>query len=155
MRLRAVILLMAGCLAACDPADDVRFAQGADGPAAVEVDLPEVVSFHEHVLPVMSEYCFDCHGADRATRKPKKNPLRLDRAEDAYAGRKGGRATIVPGRPLDSPVLARMMSRDPGKVMPPPKSGLVMTPGEIALIARWIEQGAKYDAAEDAGPSGS
>ena len=38
----------------------------------------EKVSFNRQIQPILSEYCYHCHGPDSATRKPKKHPLRLD-----------------------------------------------------------------------------
>ena len=38
----------------------------------------------------------------------------------------------------------RLVSDDPEVRMPPPESNLSMTPEEIALIGRWIDQGAEY-----------
>ena len=49
------------------------------------------------------------------------------------------------GKPMESEVYHRIVSSDPGAIMPPPESNLSLTPEEIDLIKRWIEQGAKYE----------
>lgn len=115
------------------------------GAVAAEITLPETVSFNEHIQPVLSEYCYHCHGPDSGTREPKDAPLRLDRVEDAFALRDDGRPSIIKGKPLESRVMKRILSADPDMIMPPPKSHKTMGPAEIALIGRWIEQGAEYE----------
>lgn len=112
---------------------------------AAEISLPELVSFNEHIQPILSEYCYHCHGPDAGTREPKDEPLRLDLAEEAFAVRPSlGRAAIQAGNPRGSKIMELMRSADPGIIMPPPESHKTMLPREIALIERWIEQGAEY-----------
>ena len=40
------------------------------------------LGYNRDIRPILSENCFNCHGADSAARKAK---LRLDRFEDAIA----------------------------------------------------------------------
>ena len=112
---------------------------------AVKVSLPEKVSFNEHVQPILSEYCYHCHGPDSGTREPKKAPLRLDRVEDAFAPRDDGQPVILRGNPAESLLVKRLHEKDPDSIMPPPKSHKTMKASEIALLERWIEQGAEYE----------
>jgi hypothetical protein len=107
--------------------------------------LPAKVSFNEHVQPILSEYCYHCHGPDSGTREPKDAPLRLDRVEDAFQPRENGQPVIVKGRPDESLIIKLMLSKDPDVVMPPPASHKTMQPEEIEVIRRWIEQGAEYE----------
>lgn len=103
---------------------------------------PETVSFNEHILPILSDRCFSCHGPDSAARKAE---LRLDREEDAKAARDEGLVPIVPGKPEQSAILQRMQSHDPDVVMPPPESKLSVSEAEIELISKWIAQGARWE----------
>ncbi len=107
--------------------------------------LPEQVSFNEHIQPILSEYCYHCHGPDSKTREPKDAPLRLDRVEDAFALRDDGRPVIIKGNPRESKLIGLVRSSDPDMIMPPPKSHKILKRGEIALLERWIEQGAEYE----------
>src|SRR5260221_10638192 len=43
--------------------------------ALAATDTP--VSFNRQIQPILSEYCYPCHGPDSSTRKPKKLPMRL------------------------------------------------------------------------------
>jgi len=111
----------------------------------VKISLPENISFNEHIQPILSEYCYHCHGPDSGTREPKKAPLRLDRVEDAFVLRDDGMPVIIKGDPKKSQLVQRMHAKDPDEIMPPPKSHKTMNSGEIAMIERWIEQGAEYE----------
>jgi hypothetical protein len=71
--------------------------------------------------------------------------LRLDRVEDAFVLRDDGVPVIIKGDPKKSLLVQRMHAKDPDEIMPPPKSHKTMKPGEIAMIERWIEQGAEYE----------
>jgi Protein of unknown function (DUF1553)/Protein of unknown function (DUF1549)/Concanavalin A-like lectin/glucanases superfamily/Planctomycete cytochrome C len=132
-------------LSGCDPI--TKKSQGIAALAAVEdaITLPEKVSFNEHIQPILSEYCYHCHGPDSGTRAPKNNPLRLDTEKDAFALRSDGRPVIIKGKPEESRLYQLMASPDPDMVMPPPESHKTMKKGEVALIKRWIEQGAGYE----------
>jgi mono/diheme cytochrome c family protein len=99
------------------------------------------VSFNEHIQPILSEYCYHCHGPDKNTRKAE---LRLDVAADAFAPRKNGPA-LVKGQPDKSPVYTRLFSKDPDEVMPPAEAHKTLKPEEIALLRQWITEGAVYE----------
>ena len=102
----------------------------------------EKITFNEHIRPILSDNCFACHGTDAAQRKGK---LRLDTAEGATMPRKSGDAVIIPGNLEDSEVWFRITSTDPEEVMPPADSHKPpLKPAQLALIKRWIEQGAVY-----------
>ncbi|MEZ5299945.1 MAG: DUF1549 domain-containing protein [Verrucomicrobiales bacterium] len=101
------------------------------------------LDFNTDIRPILSDRCFHCHGPDENDRKAG---LRLDTAEGAFAELKGGTHAIKPGDPEASEALYRMATDDADDMMPPPESKLPRaTPDEIALIRRWIEQGAKYE----------
>ncbi len=104
-------------------------------------ELPAKISFNEHVRPVLAENCLRCHGLDSAARKAD---LRLDRPESAFAKRANGKPVIVAGDPAASAFLRRITSHDPDERMPPPKSRKSLKPAEIALLERWIREGAEY-----------
>ena len=105
-------------------------------PLFSEEKLPETVQFNRDIRPVLSNKCFTCHGPDEKRRKGK---LRLDVEAEAKAN------VIVAGKLADSEFWARIISTDSDELMPPAKAKKPLTPKEIALFKRWIEQGAKYE----------
>lgn len=103
------------------------------------------IDFNSQIRPILSEYCFHCHGPDEQDREGR---LRLDietGKEGAYRVRKD-RHGIFPGDADKSHVYLRMITDDEDDLMPPPESKKKMKPEEIALIKEWIEQGANYEA---------
>ena len=107
--------------------------------------LPEVVTFNAHIRPIFSDSCFSCHGFDAKTREAG---LRLDTPEGAYAALidSESKFAIVPGDPDRSEVLARIVTQDPDLQMPPPTFHKdPLDEREVALVRRWIKQGAKYE----------
>lgn len=111
--------------------------------AASPASVPgrDKVSFNDDVQPILSEYCFHCHGPDAASRK---GDLRLDRAEYAFLPRKEGGAILVPGDPAVSLLIKKITSADPAQVMPPPEAHKPLKESQIALLRRWVAEGAEY-----------
>tara|TARA_Y100000588_G_scaffold75171_1_gene78285 strand:+ start:1094 stop:3481 length:2388 start_codon:yes stop_codon:yes gene_type:complete len=99
----------------------------------------EDVHFNRDVRPILSSACFACHGPDKGKRKAE---LRLD----TEAGLKNSRdAGILPLRPgQTSELLDRITSGDPELQMPPPGSGHKLTRKQIAVLRRWVSQGAPW-----------
>jgi hypothetical protein len=102
--------------------------------------LPQVVEFNRDIRPILSDNCYACHGPDKARRKAD---LRLDTEEGAFADL-GDHRALVPGDPGKSELLRRISSDDEQESMPPKKAGRPLTERQIALVRRWIEQGAKW-----------
>ena len=96
----------------------------------------EQIDFNQDIRPILSQNCFACHGPDAHERKGK---LRLDTEE-------GSRKAITPGEPDESELIYRILSGDPDERMPPPKHGKSVKPDEVALLKKWIAQGAEYNA---------
>ncbi len=95
-------------------------------------------SFDRDVLPVLSDFCFPCHGPDAKSRKAD---LRLDTAADALRPEAGA---IVPGKPAESALIERMRHADPSKLMPPPKFAKRPTEAQIQTLEAWIQSGATW-----------
>ena len=62
----------------------------------------------------------------------------------ALSDRKGVRA-IIPGDVAHSELVRRISSSDPDYRMPPPRSNRTLGPREIALLTKWVQQGAEYE----------
>lgn len=98
------------------------------------------VDFQRAIRPLLSEYCFQCHGPDEAQRK---GGVRFDLTEDAFEPGDSGERPFVPGQPAHSEVLRRVLSTDPQEQMPPPSTGKRLTAEQAELLRRWIQAGAK------------
>lgn len=96
----------------------------------------EKLGYNQHIRPILSDKCFQCHGPDPAKRG---GDLRLDVREEAILAK-----AIVPGDPKSSELIARIHEKDPENVMPPPESPRQLTSAERELLERWIKEGAEY-----------
>jgi hypothetical protein len=113
----------------------------ADGVhSALSAGTADQVNFSRDILPILSDNCYHCHGPDEEARKAK---LRFDTKEGAFR-LKNGKAVIVPGHGEQSELIRRVTAADPDEVMPPPKSNRKLTPRQIALLKRWVEEGATW-----------
>jgi hypothetical protein len=101
------------------------------------------VDYNLHIRPILSDRCFICHGPDANQRKAD---LRLDTREGALAAFKDNPNAhgIIPGNANASEVYKRLITTDTSLIMPPVESNLSLTPNEISLIKKWIDQGAVY-----------
>ncbi len=99
------------------------------------------IDYGRDIQPILSENCYHCHGPDAESRKAK---LRLDLRDGALGVGKSGLNAIVPGKPDDSELVARIFSHDPDDMMPSPKSNRTLTDAQKELLKRWIAEGAKW-----------
>lgn len=58
---------------------------------------------------------------------------------------RGGYAAIVPGKPDESAVVARITAANPDELMPPPDSHRKLSAEQITTLRAWIEAGAAYE----------
>ena len=102
-------------------------------------------SFTRDIKGILSNRCVRCHGPDAESRHGGGDDgLRLDTFAGATADL-GGHAAIVPGRPDESEIIARVTSDDPDLVMPPPDAGDPLPAKQVELLERWIAAGAIYE----------
>ena len=97
------------------------------------------ISFINDVAPILKENCFACHDS-------KKRKGKLDMT--TYAGlRKGGSKDdpIEAGKPRESLIIDLLTTKGAGR-MPPKEAGESLPADKVAIIARWIEDGATLDA---------
>lgn len=123
----ATAALFGGGLAACGGPGSLRF-----------MGFGDRVSFSRDIRPILNQNCIQCHGGVR-----QKNGVSFIFREEALGTGKSGRRTIVPGKPDESELIARITSTDPDTRMP--YHGPPLPPQQIALLRRWIKEGAKWE----------
>lgn len=97
------------------------------------------IEFNRDIRPIFNDTCFKCHGP-----AVRKGGFRLDQPADATKPAKSGATPVVPGKPQESEVVARIFSTDSSEIMPPANSHKVLKPAEKDLIKKWIAEGAVY-----------
>jgi hypothetical protein len=110
----------------------------------VEPVMPDAatkVDFEKHVLPILERSCFECHSSK--LKKPKGG-IRLDDLESIREKSRSDNL-VLPHMP-DKSTLVKSISlpKDDDDLMPPPSEGNPLTPGQIDLIRRWVEEGANF-----------
>ena len=152
---------LAGSLVSCKKAPDQAAANSSEkkepaqaaapanpaAPSAVPILAGEKISFSSQVRPILSNSCFACHGPDSHNQT---SPFRLDTEEHSRANlAKAGeppRYGVVPGKPEESLLLQRVITKDPHEAMPPPYAKKpALTEEQIATLTEWIRQGAEYE----------
>lgn len=142
LRLSAgIILAMGTAIASGSVAGDGS--QGDPAPPATRRAETPPVDFARDVRPILSDNCFACHGPDENARKAG---LRLDLQEGALGQLGSGGVAVVAGDPDESELIFRVETDDPEAKMPPPGSGKELSPDQIDLLRRWVEQGAPWTA---------
>ena len=108
-------------------------------PASVQAQGPKgPVSFITDVAPILQKKCFACHDA-----KKKKGKFEMTTWENF---RKGGSKDdpIETGKSKDSLLISLVTSMKADR-MPPKDAGDALKPEQVAIIAKWIDEGAKLD----------
>ncbi len=101
----------------------------------------EPVSWHRGILPLLKVNCVSCHKPGKA-----KGGLDLSTYAALMAGGKSG-ASVKPGDAAGSSLVEEICGEEPSM----PKDGEPLTAAEVALISRWITEGAKEGPVVDTG----
>jgi len=103
--------------------------------------LPDTIQFNRDIRPILSENCYKCHGPDSKAREAN---LRFDTRDGIFAKLEDGNVAVAPGTLNRSVLWKRITTAEKDDKMPPAKSGKKLTPREVALLKKWIEQGAEW-----------
>ena len=97
------------------------------------------VDYSRDILPILANNCFTCHGP--ADQKAK---LRLDQRDEAIKPTRSKVVPIQPGKAAESELIRRILATDEAERMPPIATKKTLNAREIALLKKWIDQGAPY-----------
>ncbi len=106
--------------------------------SVVAVRADEPVSFKKDIAPILLGNCLACHGP-----KKSEGSYRIDSFERLMAAGDSELNGFVASNVDESEAFRRIISDDEGERMP--LDGDPLPAEQIALIRRWIEEGAKYD----------
>lgn len=111
-------------------------AAAADKAPEKPADQPAKVDFVKQIKPLLEANCAKCHGV-----RPTKAYSMLTKAK-AFTPGESEEPPIVPGQADQSLIVILMKAKSPEGRMPQKKPA--MKPQEIALIERWINEGADW-----------
>ena len=98
----------------------------------------EPVSFKRDIAPLLLDNCLACHGPKKA-----EGGYRVDSFERVVSDGDSGAAGFVPQKVDDSESYRRLLTDDDTERMP--LDGDPLPADKIALIKKWIEEGASFD----------
>jgi hypothetical protein len=96
------------------------------------------VSFNRDVRPILNKSCLRCHGGVKTN-----GGFSMLFEEDAFAETQSGLRAIIPGDHKNSELFKRIVHEDVELRMPYESQPL--SQNEIDVLARWIDQGAKWE----------
>src|SRR4051812_46874470 len=99
-------------------------------PSAAAAAAADRVDYARDIKPLLVDKCYSCHGAWK-----QKAKLRV---ETVSLLRKGGRSgpAVVPGKPVESLILAHLSGADGHERMPPEGEGERLTAEQLATVKR-------------------
>src|SRR5687768_6447053 len=113
----AIALVVTGCAKKTPDSSDARVA------------APTRIDFNRHIRPIFNQNCTACHGGVKMA-----GGISFIYREEATRAGESGRPTIVPGKPEQSELIARVTSTDDEFRMPKPEHGHRLSDHEIALL---------------------
>src|SRR3954454_4310421 len=87
---------------------------------AAEPTKEQADFFNKSIAPIFSNRCYKCHSASEGKTK---GGLALDTREAFLKGGDDGKI-VVPGDPMKSPLIQRVLSKDAEEKMPPKQETL-------------------------------
>ena len=103
------------------------------------------VSFSKDLAPILAKKCVACHGPEKS-----KGHFRLDSFDWLMKAGESKSAPVLPSQPEQSELVRRLTATDEDDRMPQKDDPLPAS--QIALIERWIKDGAKFDGADPQAP---
>lgn len=117
--------------------------------ALLAVDLSaDEISFRKQIAPVLLANCYGCHNA-----KTSEGSYRVDSFNALLRAGDSVEIPVASSDPDASELLRRLVTDDADERMPAESEALAKQ--DIAMVRKWIEQGATYDAENPDAPLAS
>lgn len=105
------------------------------GVIRAETPLPERIEFNRDIRPILTSHCTECHGG--VTQAGDVSFIYAEKVLPPEGW------VVEPGDPDASVLFERISATDPEDRMPPADHA-PLSERQIALVRRWIEQGAEW-----------
>ncbi|MBI3416850.1 MAG: hypothetical protein HY043_16290 [Verrucomicrobia bacterium] len=116
--------------------------------AAATSERSSTISFTNDIAPIFVAKCLNCHGPEKS-----KGGFRLDSFERLSRAGESKSPPLVAGQPERSELYRRLTTSDADDRMPQKDDPLPAA--QIALVARWIQAGARFDGTDAHAPIAS
>ncbi len=109
----------------------------ADEPQVPETQVPGAVDFNKQIRPIFTRYCSACHGGVKQAGDLSFIYAQQVLPPDGWV--------VEPGDPEASVLIERVKTDDPDLRMPPPdEHPEPLSADEIAVLEKWIAEGARW-----------
>lgn len=98
------------------------------------------VSYVAHIKPLFVTHCIKCHNDAK-----QKGDYRLDTKPFAFEPGSTGEKPIIPGKADDSLLVKVIEGKGEYKENMMPPKGTILSTQQVAMIRRWIDEGAVWD----------
>jgi hypothetical protein len=107
----------------------------------------DAVDFEKDIQPILKDHCFKCHSGPKAKKKIRYDNVRY--FKEVIGDHEN--AVVIPGNPDGSELLKRAsLPPTDTDAMPPPRRGEQLNSAELALVRKWILEGASLEPQPDA-----
>jgi mono/diheme cytochrome c family protein len=127
-------LLLAGVFFAV-----AQWCAAQDNSKKTDAKLPDAIGYYKDVRPILQQHCQGCHQPAQA-----KGGYVMTSYADLFKKTENDLFGIVPGKLADSAVYQQIIPHK-GEKPKMPRGKPALSDGEVTLIKKWIEQGAKDD----------
>lgn len=138
-------LLLAAAIALCGSVLWISSAQAEEEQEKDAAEPAGPVSYYKEIRPIFQANCHGCHQPAR-----RNGEYEMTSFENLLAGGETGEPAIVAGKPAKSYLMDQLEVIGGEAAMPKGKPPL--KEHEVAMIGRWIAEGAKDDTPESARP---
>lgn len=108
-------------------------------PESPKASPKQPVDFGRDIQPILQTHCVKCHGPNK-----QEGGLRLDHRTTALRGGDSG-SLLTAGKSGESEIYSRISETDASLRMPPEgKDNKSLSGKQIALVKRWIDDGANW-----------
>ncbi len=111
---------------------------GIYNSSCVSINGDENISFNKHVRPILNTHCVQCHGGVK-----QNADLSFLFRDLALRPAESGKRAIIPGRPGQSEMIARITHHDPELRMPLDEEPL--SEYDVDILKKWIRGGAVWE----------
>ncbi len=98
------------------------------------------ISYKAQIKPLLAASCIKCHGEGKA-----KADYRMDTRDHALTAGDSGEQPIVPGKADESLLVKVIEGKGEYKESMMPPKGSLFSPEQVALVRKWIDEGALWD----------
>jgi Protein of unknown function (DUF1553)/Protein of unknown function (DUF1549)/Planctomycete cytochrome C len=97
------------------------------------------VDFNRDVRPILNANCIACHGGVK-----EAGEVSFIFREQVLGKGESGKTVVVPGKPEESEMIARVITDDEDDLMPQPDHGPRLSKADVETLRQWITEGAKW-----------